>query len=130
MSFQNLLKKRIAAAPTPLISEANTAQAEIPTSSTTARNTPAAESREINALYSLLENRYTKEVRLFCHLSFYPTVTVADETSNQFPLSTNMMNPQSMPNHYTDLAKELDELPTRSRWSHFVKRISNMVRWQ
>ncbi|KAF1352003.1 hypothetical protein BDV97DRAFT_397059 [Delphinella strobiligena] len=108
ISFQDVLRKRIAAAPTPQINPANTAQAEVPSSANVARSTPAAELREINALYSLLENRY----------------------SHEFPLSTKMMNPTSMPNHYKDLAAELDQLPGRSRFQSFIKRLSGMVRWK
>lgn len=58
------------------------------------------------------------------------TYTVADMRGKQFPLSTKMMNPTSMPDHYKDLAAELDQLPGRSRFQSFMKRLSGMVRWK
>ncbi|KAL1303914.1 hypothetical protein AAFC00_000368 [Neodothiora populina] len=105
ISFQKVLKKRIAAGPEPDINESNTAQVEVVNPS---RSTPTAELREVNALYSLLENRY----------------------ANEYPLSQKMMNPTSVPDHYRDLEKELDEVPNRSWGQNFLKRLSGMVRWQ
>ncbi|CAC9889122.1 unnamed protein product, partial [Aureobasidium pullulans] len=51
ISFQSVLKRRLEAAPVAQVNQANTAQTQAPK----ARN----ELREINALYSLLENRYS-----------------------------------------------------------------------
>ncbi|GAB7352144.1 hypothetical protein MBLNU459_g2634t1 [Dothideomycetes sp. NU459] len=101
LTFQNLLKKRIAAAPGPHGAEHNTAQAVIPSP-----RDPAAELREVNALYLLLDNRYT----------------------NEYPVSKSLMRPASNPDHYTNLAKELDEIPSRSRFGNFLRRLQNMVR--
>lgn len=58
VAFQNILKKRVDAAPVPQAAQENTAQA-IPR---TVRTDAAAEMKEVNALYSLLENRYSKAV--------------------------------------------------------------------
>ncbi|KAG9991639.1 hypothetical protein KCU98_g36, partial [Aureobasidium melanogenum] len=52
--FQSVLKKRLEAAPVATINEANTARTQPPK--------PRNEAREINALYSLLENRYSSAV--------------------------------------------------------------------
>jgi cytochrome b pre-mRNA-processing protein 6 len=39
-----------------------------------------------------------------------------------------MMKPASNPNHYEDLARELEEAPDRTWWGNFVKRVRGMVR--
>jgi len=62
----------------------------------------SAELEQINALYGLLEGRYEKK----------------------YPLQNSLLTPQSKPNHYADLVKELDEAPTRSFWA----RLSNQWR--
>ncbi|KAJ9624175.1 hypothetical protein H2203_005626 [Taxawa tesnikishii (nom. ined.)] len=105
VSFQNVLKKRIEGA-TP-------AQGSVPNAAEGApAKTPASgqapEMKQINALYSLLENRYSKE----------------------YPVSQNLLKPQSSPNHYTNLAKEIEELPDRTWWGNMVKRFKGMVRMQ
>ncbi|TIA25178.1 hypothetical protein D6C81_01998 [Aureobasidium pullulans] len=100
ISFQSVLKKRLEAAPVAQVNQANTAQTQAPK----ARN----ELREINALYSLLENRY----------------------SSTYPLSNAMMHPASAPEHYTTLIKELDEVPDRTFFQRIASRFKGMVRLQ
>ncbi|KEQ83369.1 hypothetical protein M438DRAFT_335987 [Aureobasidium pullulans EXF-150] len=100
ISFQSVLKKRLEAAPVAQVNQANTAQTQAPK----ARN----ELREINALYSLLENRY----------------------SSAYPLSNAMMHPASAPEHYTTLVKELDEVPDRTFFQRIASRFKGMVRLQ
>ncbi|KAG2166266.1 hypothetical protein D6C84_03874 [Aureobasidium pullulans] len=100
ISFQSVLKKRLEAAPVAQVNQANTAQTQAPK----ARN----ELREINALYSLLENRY----------------------SSTYPLSNAMMHPASAPEHYTTLVKELDEVPDRTFFQRIASRFKGMVRLQ
>ncbi|THX37582.1 hypothetical protein D6D10_05769 [Aureobasidium pullulans] len=100
ISFQSVLKKRLQAAPVAQVNQANTAQTQAPK----ARN----ELREINALYSLLENRY----------------------SSTYPLSNAMMHPASAPEHYTTLVKELDEVPDRTFFQRIASRFKGMVRLQ
>ena len=39
-----------------------------------------------------------------------------------------MMNPKSMPEHYSNLAREIEEAPDRSWFANLKKRLSNMVR--
>ncbi|KAI5237833.1 hypothetical protein E4T43_07847 [Aureobasidium subglaciale] len=98
ISFQSVLKKRLEAAPVAQVNQANTAQASAPK--------PRNEDREINALYSLLENRYT----------------------SVYPVSPNMMRPLSAPDHYTNLVKELDEVPDRTFFQRIANRFKSMIR--
>ncbi|KAH0263371.1 hypothetical protein KCU91_g12768, partial [Aureobasidium melanogenum] len=98
ISFQSVLKKRLEAAPVATINEANTARTQAPK--------PRNEAREINALYSLLENRY----------------------SSAYPLSNAMMHPASAPDHYTTLVKELDEVPDRTFFQRVASRFRGMIR--
>lgn len=65
-----------------------------------------AELENVNVLYSLLENRY----------------------SRKYPISGNLMKPTSNPTYYTDLMQELAAAPTRSwlestvqRWKGFFQ---------
>ncbi|KAK0908586.1 hypothetical protein LTR91_022919 [Friedmanniomyces endolithicus] len=67
----------------------------------------AVAEKEVNAAYLLLDNTYTK----------------------QFPLPESLMKPASNPSHYTDLARELDEAPSRTWFGNFAKRLKNMVRF-
>ncbi|KAK5108656.1 hypothetical protein LTR62_008147 [Meristemomyces frigidus] len=62
--------------------------------------------REVNAAYLLLDNTFTK----------------------QYPLPEAMMKPASMPDHYTNLARELEEAPDRTWWGNMQKRLKNMIR--
>ncbi|KAK4497071.1 hypothetical protein PRZ48_011520 [Zasmidium cellare] len=64
------------------------------------------EEKEVNAAYLLLDNTFSK----------------------QFPLQEKLLKPASNPEFYTNLKKELEELPNRSWLSRFAKRLQNMVR--
>lgn len=66
------------------------------------------ETKEVNAAYLLLDNAFTK----------------------RYPVSTRLMEPESNPNHYKALAKELDELPDRTWFGNLAKRLQNMVRFR
>jgi len=66
------------------------------------------EPREVNAAYLLLENGFRK----------------------RYPVSDAFMHPASKPDHYTALAKELEEAPNRTWFSNWVKRMQNLVRLQ
>lgn len=41
-----------------------------------------------------------------------------------------MMHPTSNPDHYTALAKELDEAPDRTWFQNWKKRMQNLIRFQ
>lgn len=46
------------------------------------------------------------------------------------PPSNSMMHPTSNPDHYTALAKELDEAPDRTWFQNWKKRMQNLIRFQ
>ncbi len=63
--------------------------------------------RQVNALYSLLENRY----------------------ANGSPMSEKLRRPSSDPEHYDVLVQELEEAPNRSWLGGLVKRIKGSLRF-
>jgi len=65
------------------------------------------EMRQVNALYSFLENRYVKEN----------------------PMPQSLRTPASNPTHYDDLAGELQEAPSRSWFGRVVKRLKGSLRF-
>ncbi|KAB5533459.1 hypothetical protein GE09DRAFT_1227475 [Coniochaeta sp. 2T2.1] len=65
-----------------------------------------AQIKQVNALYSLLENRYKSTYRI----------------------SGSLMKPKSNPTHYTDLMKELEEAPTRSWFGRIGKKLGGLIR--
>ncbi|PBP19713.1 hypothetical protein BUE80_DR009437, partial [Diplocarpon rosae] len=65
------------------------------------------ELEQANALYSLLENRY----------------------SRKYPIAGSLMMPKSNPNHYTNLIKELSEAPKSSWLERTVKRWKGFLRF-
>ena len=119
ISFQSVLKKRLEAAPVAQVNQANTAQTQAPK----ARN----ELREINALYSLLENRYSSTV---CRDTPWTKTLRMQSNISQYPLSNAMMHPASAPEHYTTLVKELDQVPDRTFFQRIASRFKGMVRLQ
>ncbi|KAL5598309.1 hypothetical protein BROUX41_003632 [Berkeleyomyces rouxiae] len=68
----------------------------------------ATEMKQVNALYSLLEDRY--RVR--------------------YPLVGRILEPRSQPTYYADLLREIDEVPTRSWFTRFVTRWAGAFRLQ
>lgn len=76
--------------------------------STTSPGTAGFPPRSINALYSLLENRYQR----------------------QYPLPQYLRYPQSQPAHYDDLMEEFRDAPSRNWWGRVVKRMKGMLRLQ
>lgn len=65
-----------------------------------------AQLRQVNALYSLLDDRY----------------------KNQHRLTGKLMTPRSNPTYYTDLLTELEEAPTRGFMGRLRKRLGGMFR--
>ncbi|KAL9609572.1 MAG: hypothetical protein Q9167_005665 [Letrouitia subvulpina] len=86
------------------------------------------ELEQVNALYSFLENRYSKKVRPkpLSPLLFYTNVIWTHFL--QYPLSDKIMKPQSDPIHFERLLKELDEAPNRPWWQMQWLRLKGMVR--
>jgi len=66
------------------------------------------ELEQVNAIYSLLENRY----------------------SRNYPITGSLMKPTSNPNHYTDLIKELEQAPERSLFGRMINRWKGFLRFQ
>ena len=64
--------------------------------------------REINAAYLLLDDTFGRK----------------------YKLSERMMKPQSQPEHYERLAREIEEAPDRSWFGRVVKRLGGMVRFR
>ncbi|KAI5285275.1 hypothetical protein KEM55_000724, partial [Ascosphaera atra] len=60
----------------------------------------------VNALYSLLDNRYSKK----------------------YPLAETLRYPASMPNHYDELLHEFAEAPHRGLWNRITTRVKGMFR--
>ncbi|KAH8593758.1 hypothetical protein B0O99DRAFT_574407 [Bisporella sp. PMI_857] len=67
-----------------------------------------AELENANILYSLLENRYIKK----------------------YPIRGTLLEPASKPTHFTDLMKELEAAPTRTRWQQTLNRWKGMLRFK
>ncbi|KAK4456689.1 hypothetical protein QBC42DRAFT_280748 [Cladorrhinum samala] len=65
-----------------------------------------AELKQINALYTLLDDRYL----------------------NKYRTSAGVLEPKSNPTYYNDLVKELDEAPHRSFLQRLGKKLSGMIR--
>ncbi|KAF2085311.1 hypothetical protein K490DRAFT_67730 [Saccharata proteae CBS 121410] len=67
----------------------------------------AEELRNINALYSLLDNRYTKA----------------------YPVSPNLLKPTSNPTYYEDLMVELSKAPERGWFERYVNKWKGFLRF-
>ncbi|PSS09087.1 hypothetical protein M430DRAFT_182766 [Amorphotheca resinae ATCC 22711] len=67
-----------------------------------------AELEQVNALYSLLENRYSKK----------------------YALKGSLLTPASNPTHYTDLVRELDEAPKRNWWQQVTNKWKGLIRFK
>ncbi|KAL8768584.1 MAG: hypothetical protein Q9203_006044 [Teloschistes exilis] len=83
-----------------------------------------AEMEQVNALYSLLENRYAKQVR-----RNLLNVTMLAEFF-KYPLSERTMKPLSKPTYYEDFIKELEEAPKRSWLERYIHSWKGFIRWQ
>ncbi len=80
------------------------APAEAPAEAPAAR--PQNEMRQLNALYSLLEDRFV----------------------TAYPIPAEMRHPKSSPTHYDDVLQEMDEAPTRSWIEALTKKIRGSLR--
>ncbi|TAQ84112.1 hypothetical protein B7494_g7563 [Chlorociboria aeruginascens] len=66
------------------------------------------EMEKANALYSLLEDRYTRN----------------------YPLTGSLLKPASHPTYYTDLMREIEEAPQRSFWEATINKWKGFLRFQ
>lgn len=133
VSFQKAIQRRIDTRLKPSTTAPednvvfNQAQATVPTK---VAFDEKGELEQVNVLYSFLENRYTKTVRIRCILGGGTMdVAMTDEYRNQYPLSEKMMRPASNPNYYDGLLKELNEAPTRSWFQSMVIRWKGSLRF-
>jgi cytochrome b pre-mRNA-processing protein 6 len=72
------------------------------------RSSPQAELPQINALFSLLENRYSKK----------------------YPLSPGVFKPTSNPEHYDRLMEEIERAPKKSWLQAKMDEWKMKIRWQ
>lgn len=91
------------------------------------------ELERVNALYSLLENRYSKTVRIVrgrpcMHLECFCNICRHELTTHQYPVSERMLRPASNPSYYTNLMKELEEAPKRSRFGKWLNSWKGFLR--
>ncbi|OJJ59427.1 hypothetical protein ASPSYDRAFT_67576 [Aspergillus sydowii CBS 593.65] len=75
---------------------------------TAAAPTGTISESSINALTSLLEDRYAK----------------------RYPLPSNLRHPASNPDHYDDLIREFEEAPTRDILGRIKKKLGGLFRFQ
>ncbi|OCL10446.1 hypothetical protein AOQ84DRAFT_387513 [Glonium stellatum] len=111
VAFQNTLQYRASqfspAKTEPVESEFKSRAASTLASSSATLLDPKAELLNINALYSLLENRYSK----------------------RYPTSPALLRPASNPTYYEDLMAELEQAPGRSWFSRVIKKWKGLIRF-
>ncbi|KAK2808923.1 hypothetical protein FQN50_004196 [Emmonsiellopsis sp. PD_5] len=102
VSVQTYLQSRI---------PSNTNTTPSPSNKTTPpsdKTTPHLSPSSINALYSLLENRYAK----------------------QYPLPNHMRHPRAMPDYYERVQREFREAPGRGWVGRLVERVRGVLRFE
>ncbi|KAF1843817.1 uncharacterized protein K460DRAFT_408139 [Cucurbitaria berberidis CBS 394.84] len=72
-----------------------------------AQPNPQLEQAQLNALYSLLEDRYTKK----------------------YALSPRVLRPTSAPDHYTNLMDEIERAPQKTWWGAKMDEWRMKIRW-
>jgi cytochrome b pre-mRNA-processing protein 6 len=111
VSFPHIMRQRLSKLhPSPSSSSSTittTSSSTSPSSPPTPAWDEAQELRQVNALYSLLENRY----------------------ASANPLPPSLRHPASNPEHYDALLRELEEAPTRSWFGGVWKRIKGSLRF-
>ncbi|KAK8254477.1 hypothetical protein HDK77DRAFT_423285 [Phyllosticta capitalensis] len=103
LSFQTALNKRQKAVTSSTTSSTTTTTT---TTTTSATSSPQA-SRDLNALYSLLDNRYKRA----------------------YPLSPRFLRPNSKATYYEDLMQELERSTQRNWWQGFVTKMKARLRF-
>jgi cytochrome b pre-mRNA-processing protein 6 len=98
-----------AVAPTAEASKAPSAPAPASAAASTPASTrnPQLEQAQVNALFSLLENRYSKK----------------------YPLSPAVFKPASAPEYYDRLMAEIEAAPKKTWWQVKVDGWKNKIRW-
>ncbi|KAL4881377.1 hypothetical protein BJY04DRAFT_218198 [Aspergillus karnatakaensis] len=107
VSVQTYLQSRLSQSP----SSSSTPQSKAATtvkSTSTSTNPNTISPASLNALSSLLEDRYAR----------------------RYPLSPKLRKPASNPDHYDDLIREFEEAPSRDWMGRIWKRLSGVLRLQ
>lgn len=82
---------------------------------------------EVNALYSLIENRYKRNVSINLQFDLlYRIILIL--CFFQFPLPENLARPHSDVEYYTNLEKELVNTVDRSWFGKMFNRVKGMIR--
>lgn len=95
---------------TPVPEDASKKSHSPPPAATPAPSSPPdakLEQAQVNALFSLLENRYT----------------------NKYPLSPAVLKPTSAPGHYIKLMEEIERAPQKTWWQAKVDEWKMKIRW-
>ncbi|KAL4865991.1 hypothetical protein BDV12DRAFT_173681 [Aspergillus spectabilis] len=100
VSIQQYLQSRLS--PSSSTSTAKT------TTANTATSAPTISPASLNALSSLLEDRYAR----------------------RYPLPSKLRKPASNPDHYDDLIREFEEAPNRDWMGRVMKRLKGLLRFQ
>ena len=87
--------------------DAKPAKTDVEASAPRSASDPKVELANINALYSLLENRFTKK----------------------YPVSPGVLRPTSNPEHYDRLMEEIKRAPTKSWLSAKIDEWRMKIRW-
>lgn len=107
VSFQTIMQTRLQKASSPsAAAEQVKANDALVTPAKAPQVQEQDETRQLNALYSLLDDRFMR----------------------QYPLPANLRHPQSNPEHYDRIMQELDEAPNRSWLSNLMLRLKGSVR--
>ncbi|OAX80797.1 hypothetical protein ACJ72_04864 [Emergomyces africanus] len=107
VSVQTYLKTRLPTS-SPSATTQSQSQSQIQSQSQSQSQQPQLSSSSINALYSLLENRYEK----------------------QYPLPQNLRHPRSAPSHYDDVLREFSEAPGRGWVKRMMEKVKGVLRFQ
>ncbi|QSS63409.1 hypothetical protein I7I51_00467 [Histoplasma capsulatum] len=111
VSVQTYLKTRLptsSPSPSPPTTAATTTTTTAQTQQHQQRQQSQFSTSSINALYSLLENRYEK----------------------QYPLPQNLRHPRSAPTHYDDVLREFRDAPGRGWVRRMVEKFKGVLRFQ
>lgn len=109
VSFQTMMQRRLERINNPSLNAAATStkgnEAMI-SAAPPAQFNEQQEMKQVNALYSLLENRY----------------------ASTYPMPDQLRYPASRKTHYDDLLKEMEEAPSRSKFDSFIQRMKGRFR--
>lgn len=93
--------------PPPEATQSKSAPTPTPAPPSASPPSPQLEHAQVNALFSLLENRY----------------------SNKYPLSPGVLKPTSAPEHYERLLAEIERAPKKTWWQAKVDQWKMKIRW-